>query len=232
MWSNVCLLSTQTLTSNVRPTIAYDNQHRPTRGMAWQGMAGRAHITWHIVWAQICFILFWFTNNIKFLYHQHHHPSRQPTPWPRTSHYDSFVCFFSDMAAPSMAHHKRVCHCCTHTHHHPLPTYTTNKSFMTHSCVFSAVAAHTLHKQASTSHLHHQTSHLWLIHVFYLLSPHKHTTNKSLWLVCAFPAINGTTNESLWPARVYSLLSPHTVPHTHHKQVIMTHLCVFCHHHH
>ena len=35
-------------------------------------------------------------------------------PMDQTSKLYSFVCFFSDMAAPSTAHHKRVCHRCTH----------------------------------------------------------------------------------------------------------------------
>ena len=43
------------------------------------------------------------------------------------------------------------------------------------------------------------------------------------------PSPTHTTNESLWLVHVFST---HSAPTPHHKQVVMTCLCVLCHHHH
>ena len=123
------------------------------------------------------------------------------------------------------------------------PTYTMNESFMTRSCVFSAVATQTSHYASDLfvrflPSMAPQTSHydsdpFMCIFCRHHTQCHTPTTNELLWLICVFSAttttINGTTNESLWLVRV-CLCCGHT--HHYHKRVIMTRLCVFCHHHH
>ena len=121
----------------------------------------------------------------------------------RTSKLYSFVCFFSDMAAPSTAHHKRVCHRCTHPPPWPSTSHLHHKqviydSFMCfHCCRCTHPPQMSIHFPPTP-----WTSHLWLVHVFSLPSPHKRVI---------MPVTHLCVSCHQW----------------HHKQVIMTHLCVF-----